>query len=126
MRLVAALVSLLLCAACQTPGNTAPGLPQGDAESGAVLFAESIKGAPSCASCHKLTEEAAAGPGFASYGNVAAARVDGQSAFDYTYFSIVQPARHIVPGYSNLMYGSYRSRLSQQQLADLIAYLLSL
>lgn len=116
----------LLLAACGGAAE-APQLPQGDADTGAQLFAQAINGAPSCNGCHVDDPEAqAAGPYLGNYAAIAAERVAGQSAYDYTYDSILRPAAHIVEGYSNLMYGQYRSHLSEQETADLIAYLLTL
>ncbi len=101
-------------------------LPAGDATRGAVLFTQSINGAPTCSSCHNLDDSTLAGPGLKGYGARAGTRVDGQSAAEYTYDSIVQPAAFIVSGFSNSMYTQFGSKLSPQQSADLIAYLLTL
>jgi mono/diheme cytochrome c family protein len=101
-------------------------LPAGDAQRGATLFGQSVNGAPACVSCHTLDGGAAAGPGLEGYGEVAATRVKGQSAGEYTFYSILRPAKHIVRGYSNVMPADYAGKLSAQDVADLIAYLLSL
>ena len=57
---------------------------------------------------------------------VAATRVSGQSAEQYLYWSIVRPGQHLVAGYSNLMYAEYEDSLEAADIADLIAYLLTL
>lgn len=101
-------------------------LPAGDAERGAVLFSQSVGGAPACANCHSLDGGASAGPPLDGYGASAATRVKGQSAEAYTFDSILRPARHLVRGYSNIMPGEYGKKLSAQDVADLIAYLLTL
>ncbi len=101
-------------------------LPPGDAGRGQVLFNQSIHGAAPCANCHTLDSAAAAGPPLDGYGALAGTRVKGQSAEEYTFYSILRPARHIVRGYSNVMPGNYASKLSAQDVADLIAYLLTL
>lgn len=98
-------------------------LPAGDAARGAELFAQQINGAPACTSCHLETESSA--PVMAGYGERAGSRVRGESAEEYTLNSIINPASHIVDGYSNLMYRDYEDKLTQQQIADLIAYLLT-
>ncbi len=82
-------------------------------------------GAPACSTCHLLEGRGGAGPSLAGLGAAAGARVRGQSAEEYIYNSIVRPARHIVQGYSNIMYNSYDEKLSAQQIADLITFLLS-
>jgi hypothetical protein len=38
--------------------------------------------------------------------------------------SVVQPAAYIVSGFGNVMFNQYAQRLSAQQIADLVAYLL--
>lgn len=104
-------------------------LPEGNAGSGAALFNQSINGAPTCVSCHVVDQAengGLIGPSLQGYGDIAANRVDGQTAEEYTFYSIVRPAQHIVDGYSNAMYIRYNSALSQQQIADLIAYMLNL
>jgi cytochrome c553 len=119
---------LLLVSSCSNANSLADvdALPAGNAEQGAVLFAESINGAPACASCHHVTDEPLVGPGMAGYSQRAATTVEGLSAAEYTYDSIVRPSNHIVNGYANLMYAQYTSKLTNQALADLITYLLTL
>lgn len=101
-------------------------LPIGNPARGAALFSESINGAPSCTSCHVLQGVGLSAPSFEGYGAVAGERVSGLSAGEYTLQSIVQPAVHLVSGYTNVMYNQYAQRLNPQQIADLIAYLLTL
>lgn len=128
MRLAGIVIVLLLLAACAPAAESGlPDLPEGDPANGEVLFNEVVNGAPSCAGCHLFdTEATAIGPHLVGYAQTAAERVDGQSVYEYTYESIVQPARYVVPGYSSIMYGQYRQSLDDQQLADVIAYLLTL
>ncbi|MGQ9849340.1 MAG: c-type cytochrome [Aggregatilineaceae bacterium] len=101
-------------------------LPMGDPTRGAVLFTQSLGGAPACANCHALDGGASSGPSLGGFGAVAAARVKGQSAAAYTFYSILRPAKHVVRGYSNVMPADYAGKLSAQDVADLIAYLLTL
>lgn len=122
-------VLLLLGAACTPEPSplTVAGLPASrNAARGAEVFARSVDGAPACGSCHRLDEAPGRGPGLAGYGSRAGAQVAGQSAEVYTFDSIVAPAHYIVSGYSNIMYADYASRLSAQEIADLIAFLLGL
>ncbi|RMG86626.1 MAG: cytochrome c [Chloroflexi bacterium] len=121
------LIMVVLFAACQSkpsPEEAVAALPVGNPANGAELFHQSIDGAPSCASCHALDSSRLVGPGMAGYGERAATRVDGESAEVYTYHSITTPAAYLVAGYSNLMYTEYSRKLDDQQLADLIAFLL--
>ncbi len=126
MRFIAILTTLLLLAACGSQPLDLSDWPEGDPARGEMLFAESINGAPTCISCHALSDQGGVGPGLAGYAEIAGERVEGQSAEAYTYLAIVRPSAHIVSGYGNLMYAEYRSRLSDQQVADLMAYLLNL
>src|SRR5262245_44109291 len=123
---VFALLTLLLAACSTSTGGTAEPLPPGDAGHGAELFTQSVNGAPPCSSCHTIDGSALVGPSMQGYSAIAGTRVAGTSAEDYTHTSIVQPAAFLVSGFTNVMYGQYGQRLSPQQIADLIAYLLTL
>src|SRR5437879_1748215 len=119
------LVVMFALVACSPAADSAKNLPAGDATRGSQLFTQSINGAPTCSSCHSLDDTAITGPGMQGYGARAGTRLPGVSAQDYTYQSIVQPAAYLVPGFGNLMYNQYGQNLSPQQIADLIAYLLT-
>ncbi len=118
-------LAVLLSACGSTNLLTLDQLPAGDAERGAVLFNESINGAPPCSSCHRPSDEEARVPTLDGFGAIASTRVEGQDARTYAFYSIVDPGRHVVEGYGNAMY-PYGDKLSPQQIADLIAYILSL
>lgn len=118
-------LSALVFSGCASSTSDFSTLPVGDASRGALLYAEMINGAPSCASCHSLSDERLVGPSFMEYSSVADSRVEGQSAEEYSYNSIVRSATHLVDGYSNLMYSEYGTKLAEQDLADLIAFLLT-
>jgi mono/diheme cytochrome c family protein len=98
---------------------------QGDAKHGEQLFTSVINQAPACSTCHTLDESQMVGPGLGKIKELAGTRVQGESAREYLFHSIIEPARYIVPGYSNLMYPSYNQVLSAQDITDLIEYLLS-
>jgi mono/diheme cytochrome c family protein len=126
---VVVLVLLMLgVLACQPEdlGFDVNDLPDGDAARGAQIFRESINGAPACATCHAVGGSAKSGPSLDNFGAVAADRVDDQDAETYTFYSILRPAKHIVSSYSNMMPSDYADKLSRQDIADLIAYLMSL
>lgn len=127
MRKIAlALVLTLLLVGCQQDdGLTFDSLPEGDATRGEALFNEETNGTPACKACHSLEDNNLAGPGLAGYGDRAGDRVDGQSAGEYTFYSITSPARHVVDGFSNIMYANYDEKLTAQQIADLSAFLLA-
>ncbi len=121
---LSALTALVFLSACQSRSFDPALYASGDAGRGAELFAQSINGAPTCSSCHMLTDGSLVGPGMQGYGERAAQAVSGQDAITYSYYSIISPARHIVPGYVNMMYLEYQSKLNDAQIADLIAFLL--
>ena len=107
-------------------------LPEGDVQSG-----EALTVSLGCTACH-LAGESGAGPDWLAsdeqpgIGERAALRIeqDGYSGAattpeEYLFESIVLPADYLVSGYENLMPGNYGSTLTDQDMADMIAYLLS-
>ena len=98
-----------------------------DAGSGEKLYNQSNNEAPACSACHATSGASSSiGNSLAGLAGVAADRVAGQSAQEYLYWSILRPGQHLVAGYSNLMYADYEDSLQAADLADLIAYLLTL
>lgn len=98
-----------------------------DAGSGQKLYDQSNSEAPACSACHSISGASSGiGNSLAGLANVAADRVNGQSAQQYLYWSILRPGQYLVAGYSNLMYADYEDSLEAADIADLIAYLLTL
>jgi mono/diheme cytochrome c family protein len=125
--LAAMFVSLALVTGCTAQVPDAATLPtSGDAGHGAVIFNQGVGDAPPCAACHRTDSSALVGPGLGGLSARAGSRVSGLSARDYVYQSIVSPARYLVSGYTNVMYSSYGEKLSPQDIADVMAYVLSL
>jgi hypothetical protein len=79
---------------------------------------------PACNTCHSLTETKLIGPGLGELAKVGGSRVQGESAREYIFHSIVEPIRYLVSGYTNLMYPDYAKQLSPQDIADVLAYVL--
>jgi mono/diheme cytochrome c family protein len=114
-------------------------LPPGDAARGEQLFAQQVKQASganaSCKACHSLVPgEVLTGPSLAGVASRAGTRVAGESAEQYIRTSIQQPNAFLVPDNpayigangKSLMPEGLGNLMSEQDLADLIAYLLTL
>jgi mono/diheme cytochrome c family protein len=109
-------------------------LPVGDPQAGASLAQSAEAG---CSACHEL---ATVGPAWAAEGSQpgvgerAGQRIsqvdyngEAATAAQYLLESLVNPYAYVVEGYdASLMPGDYGARLSAQQAADLIEYMLSL
>ena len=120
-------LTLLLTACNANPPSTITfaDIPtEGDAAHGEVLFNSGKDLAPACAGCH--LPNAPASPDLAGFGARAGTQVAGQSAREYAFYSITEPARYIVPPYGNAMYNMYDEAFTVQEIADLIAYILTL
>lgn len=127
MRFISVLaLALLALAACATAPAELAELLEGNAEHGAALFTQSVNGAPACSTCHALDGASLVGPSLDGFAEHASTRIANTSAADYAHASIVQPAAYLVSGFGNSMYNQYAQRLSPQEIADLIAYLLTL
>ncbi|OUC05851.1 hypothetical protein RY27_24690, partial [Litorilinea aerophila] len=81
-----------------------------------------------CVGCHSLDpNQPMAGPTWHNLDETAATRMPGKTAAFYLYDSIVNPNDYIVEGYPpNLMIQTFAETISTQDLADIIAYLLTL
>ncbi|MGD8623809.1 MAG: cytochrome c [Anaerolineae bacterium] len=117
------LILVLGLAACGGDGGTAGG---GDVSAGKTVFEQTA--APACTTCHSLEAGVTlVGPSLATIGADAGSMVPGQSAEEYLRESVVSPNAHVVEGFgSNLMPQDYGTQLSEQQIDDLVAYMLSL
>ncbi len=117
----------LILAACGPQGERVvpTPLPAGDVARGEALFTSPIGSLPECASCHSLDGARGTGPSLLGYGAAAGSRRRGMSAEEYTVASILQPGAFVTSGYSNIMPSNYGQHLSDQDLADLVAYVLS-
>jgi mono/diheme cytochrome c family protein len=101
----------------------APAAPTGDATNGEALFTAAAQG---CSGCHSTGENRVVGPGLSGVGVRAETRVDGQSALEYLTTSIISPSEFIVPDFPGIMPGNFGTSLSEAEIADLVAYLISL
>ncbi|MBN8618889.1 MAG: cytochrome c [Anaerolineae bacterium] len=100
---------------------------EGDAAHGAELFTKGAHEAPPCSSCHTLGDSTfSLGPKLTGVYERAGRREPDLTAEAYLYESITEPGAYVVSGYRDIMYPHYAEKLSQQEIADLIAYLMTL
>jgi mono/diheme cytochrome c family protein len=117
---------MLLAAGC---AGTAPAATGGDAERGAQIFSHGLNTAPPCSSCHLVVEgeqRFSLGPNLAGVSERAPARVEGLTPEAYIRQSILEPHRYVVGGYRDIMYPNYSEHFADQDVADLVAYLLTI
>ncbi len=58
-------------------------------------------------------------------GERAATRVDDMTAEEYLHESIVDPSAYVVDGFADIMPKSFADQFSDQELNDLVAYILT-
>lgn len=103
----------------------------GDASQGEKLYKQTTIGAasaPGCVTCHSVDEGVTIiGPSHYQLGERAGTVKPGMSAEAYIRESILEPNAHISEGFSKgIMYQNYDRELSEQEVADLVAFLASL
>lgn len=119
--------ALFITGCAASPQTSLP--TTGDVERGAQLFAEGRGEMPPCSTCHLVLPGQVGfsiGPNLAGIRERAQTRSEGLAANDYLLQSILEPQRYIVHGYRNIMYSKYEVHLSEQDILDLLAYLLTL
>lgn len=112
---------------------TACGTTTGDVNAGQRLYnGEIVVGdgnVPTCISCHPVQagEQGSIGNNLSNIGNRATTTVPGQSAEDYLRESIINPDAYLAGGYQEgIHYRNYKDVLTNQQISDLVAYMLTL
>lgn len=94
-------------------------LADADAASGAQLVEKY-----NCIACHRLGAENKIAPPFAGVAERAATRRPPLTASAYIYESVTQPMAFVVDGFTPAMPQNYPDLLAEQELGDIIAYLL--
>jgi len=100
-----------------------------DAENGAALFATFQEAANyACSNCHLAdSEKTNLGPGLLNIKDRAATRVEGMSAAEYIFQSIVDSKSYTVEGFDpELMPQNWAEIYSDLQIFDIVAYLMTL
>lgn len=123
--LLLSLILLISLAACGGNGDT-DGTGGGDPVAGETVYNEVAS--PACNSCHSLDPGVTlVGPSLSNIGTEAGGRVSGQSAEEYLREAVVEPNAYVVEGFpANVMPTNYGSQLTEQQITDMVAYMLSL
>ncbi|MFZ4827504.1 MAG: c-type cytochrome [Phototrophicaceae bacterium] len=116
-------------ATAETGDDWATLIANADPANGEVLFGTFYAEASfACSNCHNnASEDRLVGPGLLSIAERATTRVDGISAEEYIFTSILLPNDYVVETYvADLMPKVYGDLLSEQEQYDLVAYLLTL
>lgn len=99
-------------------------VPVGSAAKGKEVF----NGVGNCGTCHRIdAEETFVGPSLKTIANRAAYKRPGMDAITYLYNVILNPDETINPlTKPGVMPRTFKAKLSEEQIADVIAYLLTL
>lgn len=87
--------------------------------------AEAVVTKYGCIACHREGAANGIAPSWVGVAERTATRRPPMPAEAYVYESIVYPAAYLVDGFADLMPKDFRARMSDQELADVIAYLLT-
>jgi len=98
----------------------APTVAKGDPARGKALFASS-----GCGGCHTFKPAGTNGKVGPDLDKLAAdAQKANQGSLEqYTFNSVKNPSAYVVPGYPNGVMPNYGTQLTDQQIADLVAFL---
>jgi cytochrome c2 len=100
--------------------QVSPLLQDADPQNGDALLTQF-----GCVACHRAGAENGVAPSFVGIAERAAGRRPPLTAAAYIYESVMHPSAYVVEGYSGAMLQDYPTRLSDRQLGDIIAYLLT-
>lgn len=133
-------VLILWLVGCGAPGPTAvsptplplfpPPSLTGDPVRGQTVYERRVlgSGAPGCVTCHSLAPDVVlVGPSHFGLADRVAQMAPEQDAALYLWQSIIDPSAHVTEGFTaSDMYGQYAVALTAQEVADLVAYMLTL
>lgn len=118
---LAVMLGLAACGSTTTPNESAVG----DVAEGRTLFQTGGVSQVPCATCHTLDGSTLVGPSLQGISERAKTRVAGLSDVEYIHQSIVDPSAYVVEGYRDLMNKTYGETLSEGDINNLIAFLLT-
>jgi nitric oxide reductase subunit C len=128
-------VLVLALAACGGGGDgeqeepASGGGAGGDAANGEELFKQTtLESQAGCITCHSLEpDQVIVGPSMAGVADRAGDRVSGLSAEEYLRQSILETNAYVVEGFpEGVMPAAFSDALSDQQVDDLVAFMLTL
>jgi mono/diheme cytochrome c family protein len=116
-------------AACAPSAAPTPGPADDNPERGRQIVSATAQ--PRCGTCHTIPGIEGAvgtiGPSLAGIGSRASERVPGVPANVYLRQSLTEPNAYIVEGFASpSVMPSYREQLNDQELDDVVAFLLTL
>lgn len=123
---------MLMLVACGGGAEADNSLPQpqdtGNPAAGEEIFNTSQGEAHACSFCHYVdSDKTRFAPSLQGIANRAGSRVEGLSAVDYLRQSIVEPDAYIADGKKpGRMYQHFAEILTEEQINNLVAYLLTL
>jgi cytochrome c2 len=115
-----------------TAAPSVAGMPEGvtgDPVNGEILFKKMIPQVNfACSTCHHVDRaDRLIGPGLVNIVADAAEYAPDQTAYEYLHAAIVDPSAFVVPDYpDNLMPKTYAEVFTEQEVNDLVAYMLTL
>jgi mono/diheme cytochrome c family protein len=116
------LIVALLLAAC---GGGSAGGTDDPVAAGEKIFNNGKNGSTPCFTCHTLDGSELVGPSLQGVAERAGTRLDGVPAEDYLRQSITDPAVYLVEGYTNTMPKDFLDYLSDEDIDNLVAFLLT-
>lgn len=129
LTMIVLVLSAIVLTAC---GGASDGPVIGDAANGEALYNRATLGKKSsagCVSCHNFDAskgDESGAPYTAGTATRAESRVPGFSSEEYIQESILNPDAYVVDGFvAGVMYQSWGEDLNEQEIADLVAYILT-
>ena len=127
-------ITILLAACSASSGNAQENVSAGTGSGQNTLSGQALFERHGCIACHTIEPEQASGVGPSLIGVanrsakiIASATYTGnaETVEDYLHESILEPDIYLVEGYAPLMPKTYAIAINQQELEDLVNYLVT-